>query len=558
MKVKRYFPIYFARQSPCYTADHLGNGGCPARNDIPRFLFALSEGDFETAFHVLKLTNPFSGGCGRYCDHPCEKACNREKFDTPVDIMALERAAADFGYEKGILPEEYPVTTGKKVAVIGGGAAGLTAAFFLKRWGHSVTVFEGERKAGGLMRFGIPRYRYPEEIASYEVEYIEKSGVLIRTSSLIGREDIPKLEKEFDALIIATGALKEKKIGCPGDDLPGIFAGVSYLRDINLSKEMDEGKIGKLSKKMSTGKRVAVIGGGYTAFDVARSARRLGSEVTVYYRRTPGQMTAHPGEIEEAEREGISFSFLSIPLEIRGGGDGSLEMTFQRAKLGPPDESGRERPIPLEGDTFTVIVDRVITAIGEDSTLDSLLHPKSRRNKKIFLTGDVRKESAENTGMIVRAIGSGQDAACEVHHFLTGEMREITSGREVATYDSIKVRYFEERERAHLSRIHMEEREGNFRETTLPFSKDFAVEMAGRCFFCGICIQCDWCYDYGRGAISRLMIPWSPDRDAHFYKFVKERVSDKTKEAVWACPRNTMAVVPEDEEWEKTIDDQYI
>jgi NADPH-dependent glutamate synthase beta subunit-like oxidoreductase len=558
MKVKRYFPIYYARQSPCYTTDHLGNGGCPARNDIPRFLFAMWEGDFETAFHVLKLTNPFSGGCGRFCDHPCEKACNREKFDTPVDIMALERVAADYGFEKGIFPEEFPHTTGKRVAVIGGGAAGLTAAFFLKRLGHAVTVYERERKAGGLMRFGIPRYRYPEEIAAYEIEYIERAGVKIETSTDVGSGDLKELVKEYDAVIVATGALKEKKIGCPGDSLPGVWSGVSYLRDINLSKEMDDGKISALAKRISTGERVAVIGGGYTSFDVARSAVRLGSKVSVFYRRTPEQMTAHPGEIQEAEKEGITFTFLAIPVELKNGKDGSTEMTFQRARLGAPDESGRARPVPLEGDFFTIEVDRVITAIGEDSGLHDLIEEPGKRNSKIFLTGDVRVENAGDTGMVVRAIGSGQDTALDVHRALTGIDIEITSGDEIAYYETIKTRYFEEKERAHIRRIPIDERKMNFRETTLPLEHELAVEMAGRCFFCGICIQCDWCYDYGRGAIARMMVPWSADRDAHFYKFVRERVTDKTKEAVWACPRNTMAVVPEEDEWEPIIIDQYI
>jgi NADPH-dependent glutamate synthase beta subunit-like oxidoreductase len=569
--VKKYLPIYYARPSPCYTEDHLKNPGCPARNDIPRFLFAMSNGDFESAFNVLKLTNPFSGGCGRYCDHPCETACNREKFDSPVDIMALERVAADYGFETGLFPERVPDGTGNKVAVIGGGAAGLTAAFFLKRLGHGVTVFEAERKAGGLMRFGIPRYRYPEDIASYEIEYIERIGVKIELASRLSDSDISELAAGYDVLIIATGALKEKSIGCPGDDLPGIWKGVTFLKEINLSAEMDSGRIRELAERLNTGKRVAVIGGGYTAFDVARSAVRLGSEPTVYYRRTPPQMTAHPGEIEEAEKEGIGFVFLAIPVEVRKNGDGSYALTFQKAKLGPPDESGRDRPVPLEDQYFTVEVDRIITAIGEDSTLESLIpggKPEGNRlaggdgnpliTERIFLTGDVRKGYAENIGMIVEAIGSGQDTALEAHSYLTGEARTIIQGREIALYSTIKTRYFEEWARARAHRIPFDERHFNFRETTLPLSKDLAIEMAGRCFFCGICTQCDWCFDYGRGAVAKMMVPWRPDVDAHFFKFIRERVTDKTKEAVWACPRYTMAVVPEDHQWEAFIDDQYI
>ncbi len=569
--MKKFLPVYHAKPSPCYTSDHLKNPGCPARNDIPRFLFAMSNGDFETAFHVLKKTNPFSGGCGRFCDHPCETSCNREKFDTPVDIMALERVAADFGFNRAIFPETIPDTTRKRVAVVGAGAAGLTSAFFLKRLGHSVTVFEAERKAGGLMRFGIPRYRYPDDIASYEIEYISRSGVRIELSSRIMDSDLPGLASDFDALIIATGALKERNMGIPGDDLPGIWKGVSFLKEINLSAEMESGKIGELSGRINAGRRVAVIGGGYTAFDVARSAVRLGSEATVYYRRTPSQMTAHPGEIEEAGSEGIGFVFLSIPVSVEKNGNGSFRMTFQRAKLGPPDESGRERPVPLEGQYFTVEVDRIITAIGESSTLEDLIpggRPEGNRvsgdagnpiiNDRSFLSGDVRSGFASNIGMIVEAIGSGQDTAADVHRFLTGQQLSIGSDREIAYYSTMKVRYFEKLSRARLTRIPLEDRHLNFRETTLPLSREVAVEMAKRCFFCGICTQCDWCYDYGRGAIAKLMVPWNPDADAHFFKFIRELVTDKTKEAVWACPRNTMDIVPEEERWEAIIEDQYI
>ncbi len=569
--VKRYLPIYYAKPSPCYTEDHLKNPGCPARNDIPRFLFAMANGDFETAFHVLKKTNPFSGGCGRYCDHPCETACNREKFDSPVDIMALERVAADFGFDNGIFPEKIPDKTGKKIAVVGAGAAGLTAALFLKRFGHSVTVYEAEKKAGGLMRFGIPRYRYPDDIASYEIEYIERSGVAIELSSKISDSDVIRLTSDFDSLIIATGALKERKMEIPGDDIPGIWQGVSFLKEINLSPEMDSGKIRELSVRLNTGRRVAVIGGGYTAFDVARSAVRLGSEVTVYYRRTPSQMTAHPGEIEEAEKEGISFVFLAIPVEVVNNGDGTFKMTFQRAKLGPPDESGRKRPVPLSGQYFSVEVDRIITAIGERSTLENLIpggKPEGNRvsadlgnpivTDRVFLSGDVRSGFASNIGMIVEAIGSGQDTAIEVHRVLSGKALPVTSDREIAYYSTMKVRYFEELARARVTRIPLADRQFNFKETTLPLPREVAIEMAKRCFFCGICTQCDWCYDYGRGAVAKLMVPWSPDVDAHFFKFIGELVTDKTKEAVWACPRNTMAIVPDEGKWEAVIEDQYI
>lgn len=343
------------------------------------------------------------------------------------------------------------------------------------------------------------------------------------------------------------------------------------MKEINLSEEIESGRIRELAGRLDTGKRVAVIGGGYTAFDVARSAVRLGSEPTVYYRRTPPQMTAHPGEIEEAEREGIRFVFLAIPVEVTMKGDGSYVLTFQRAKLGPPDDSGRKRPVPIDGQFFTVEVDRIITAIGEDPALEHLIpggEPSGNRVAvgdrnpslagNIFLAGDVRKGYAANIGMIVEAIGSGQDTALEVHSFLTGRGQTIVPGREAALYSTIRTRYFEKAARARMSRIPIDERYFNFRETTLPLSKDLAVEMAGRCFFCGICTQCDWCFDYGRGAIAKLMVPWSPDHEAHFFKFIRDRVTDKTKEAVWACPRNTMAVVPEDGVWGTIIEDQYI
>ncbi len=566
----KIIPVYLPKRSPCYSRDYLGNEGCPARNDIPRFLFAMHRGDFELAYRILKNTNPFSGGCGRFCDHPCETACNRAKFDESVDIMALERAASDYGFERGILPELIRERTGKRVSVVGSGPSGLTAAYFLALEGHDVTVFEREKKPGGLMRFGIPSYRYPRDVADYEIEFVKRVGVAIELGANVGFEDLVEMCREDDAVILATGALKGKRIGCPGDDLPGIYQGVEFLKRVNLSYESGQRDVARLRDEMGICGRVAVVGGGYTAFDVARTAVRLGCDVSVYYRRTASQMTAHPGEVEEASKEGVRFVFLAMPELIEKDEKGGFAITFRKTSLGTPDETGRERPIPT-GETFVERVDTIITAIGEDSVLEEffdefeyhvgnglITFEYKKEYFDIFLAGDVRKGFEGATGMVVKAIGSGQDTASRVNVRLTGEPISFTGDEPIAQYQSIKVRYFEKRARARLSRLQFERRRGNFEEVVAGLSPDVAKDMAGRCFFCGICIQCDWCFDYGRGAIAKIEKPWSSERDALFYKFIEERLGADAEKAVWACPRNTMDLIPDLDEFRKVIEKQYI
>jgi len=560
----KQFPIYQNKLSPCTAKDHLNNRGCLANNDIARFIFAITLKEYRLAFNILKETNPFSGGCGRFCDHPCETACNRAKFDSPVDIQLLERFASDYGFKKGILPDKQ-INKKERIAVIGGGPAGLSSAYFLARSGYSATLFEKHEKAGGMLKEGIPIYRYPDNIYQYEIDYIKESGVKIETKAEIDGKSLKNLQKEFHAVIVASGAHKPKKLGIKGDNLDGVIVGLDFLKTVNLSEEVNKGDIKKLVKKTGIGKKAAVIGGGYTAFDVARSARKLGSEVTIYYRRTVNEMSAHPGEVEELKKEGVNFVLLAAPKEIAKV-NGRLKLTLQRMKLAEPDSSGRRKPIPIAGETFETDVDNVITAISEDPDLSFLPEPYSvdrfflniDGNKKLntFITGDALAGRCPETGSVVAAVGSAQGVAKNVIDFLTGKNNNRKEEL-IAYYNTIQTRYFEVLGRAVVPKIPYKERMGNFNEITQTLSEAAAVDKASRCFFCGICIQCDWCLNYSNTSIAKLVMPWNPEKDAFFYKFLKEKVDRTTVRSVWACPRNAMGVVDETKENQRVIREQY-
>ncbi|WP_022850951.1 FAD-dependent oxidoreductase [Limisalsivibrio acetivorans] len=559
--MKRLLPLYINRLSPCYSRDHLGNHGCYARNDIPRFLFLTKLGRFEEAFYVLKETNPFSSGCGRFCDHPCETACNRTKFGESVDIKALERFISDWGYSAGLSPKMLSPHNGKQVAVIGSGPGGLSAAYFLARCGYKVDVFEKHSKPGGLLTEGIPAYRYPREIFEKELEFIKKTGVNIHLNSLINKDSFRNLTSEYDAVIVATGAHKPGEINIQGETLPGVENGVEFLRKLNFGKE-DELNI-------KEGERIGVIGGGYTAMDVVRCSVRLGAKAQMVYRRTAEEMTAHDGEVEETAREGVQFSFLRQPLRIEKNKD-TFKLVTQVMKLGPVDESGRSKPVPVHGETEEFEFDRIVLAIGdkpdlffvgESFTVDfpRMICPDLPEDirDRIFITGDAAMGSTENTGMVVRVVGLAQDTAKSVRGFL-GERFEEEKPRDIAYYRDLNTKYFQKEARLVEETLPFEEREGNFKEIVKTMDDDMAVLMAGRCFNCGICIQCDWCWYYSDGSIVKLNKNWKPDMDEFFYMFLDDDIKDATFKSVEACPRAALSIHAEGSRWDSLRKSQYI
>jgi len=394
----------------------------------------------------------------------------------------------------------------RKVAVIGSGPAGLSCAYHLALKGHSVTVFEALPVAGGMMRVGIPDYRLPKDVLDKEIKAIEGLGVEIRTNMKLGDNlKISDLE-DYDAVFIAVGLQKSRKLNIPGEDADGVIPGLDFLKRVNLGEEVE------------IGQKVAIIGGGNTAIDAARTCLRLGAEPIILYRRTRAEMPAIESEVEEAISEGVKMDFLTSPTSVlvENGRVSGLECI--RMRLGEPDESGRPRPIPIEGSEFKIKVDTVITAIGQEADL-SFLGSEERmievERGRIFINeagattkpgffagGDV----ATPFGTVAEAIGSGKRAAIAIDKYLRGEElsgfppldrpvrafpKEVDPT--VVSFDDLNPAYFEEIERMKIPQIPSEERVRTFSEVNLGFSEEEAIVEAERCFSCGTCNLCDTC-----------------------------------------------------------------
>lgn len=571
MRIK---PVYENKKAPCFSQDHLGQGGCPALNDIPSFLYAINQKNFALAFEILKQTNPFSGGCGRFCDHPCEKACNRGKYDESVNIRDLERFTSDWAFNQGILPDKIDDFAGKSAAIIGGGPAGLTAAYFLKQEGFKVDVFDRAPLMGGMMALGIPVFRYPTEILNYEIEYIRRMGVNMFTEHSIAAEDFNKLNNEYDYVIAGTGAHKARKMGITGEKSTAVQVGLDFLKKINENSEFREKGIDGLNTKaLELGDSVAVIGGGYTAIDVARSAARLGKKVTVFYRRSESDMSIHPGEVAECEKEGIEFRFFLSPSAIDENSDGRSpsEFILEKMDVGEIGADGKSAII-ASGETERVKVHNVLKAIGEVPDLSYLPEGYEIRgnevtlpdNKKpIYIAGDARYGFARDVGMVVRAIGSGRNTSDTVIEHALGKKKTWYKEKGIAYYNTIKTRYFKPQARTHNKEQKPDSRVKNFTEISDTLTENEAVYSASRCFYCGICITCDWCYHYSHGAITKNDESWDGSRDHRYFRFIEENTKNETRESVESCPRNAMGFAAlsrfrENDEYAKDINDQYI
>ncbi|MGB9671764.1 MAG: NADPH-dependent glutamate synthase [Candidatus Bathyarchaeales archaeon] len=408
--------------------------GCPVEIEIPAFIKLLREGKFEESIKKIKEKNSLPAICGRVCpqEEQCQKFCVLGKVGDPVSIGRLERFVADWERAKGISVPEKAAPTGKRVAIIGAGPAGLTAAADLAKLGHEVVIFEALHVPGGVLVYGIPEFRLPKSIVQAEVDYIKKLGVELRLGYLIGRiHTIPELlnEEGFDAVFIGTGAGLPAFLGVPGEDLGGIYSANEFLIRVNLMKSY---AFPEYDTPIRIGKHVAVIGGGNVAMDSARSALRLGAEeVCIVYRRSREEMPARKEEIENAEEEGIICKFLANPTRFIGDEKGWVkQMECICMELGPPDESGRRRPVPVKGSEFTMDVDTVIIAIGRtpnpiiQRTTEGLAVTKwgtivADENGKtslegVYAGGDIVTGEAT----VISAMGAGKRAARAIHEYL--------------------------------------------------------------------------------------------------------------------------------------------
>lgn len=517
-------PCYVERIPAC-------QHGCPTSNDIEAWIRLSEQGRREEAWEVATLENPFPGIMGRVCFHPCMEGCNRRELGGSVSIQMLERTLSDaMGQE---LPPAKPFfpSTGKKIAIIGAGPAGLACAYHLTRLGYHACVFDRLPLAGGMLRYGIPEYRLPGDILDREIRRLEKMGIEFHLGKPVrDAAHMQVLRQDYAAVFMAIGAYKSKAMGIPEEKIAGVMAGLEFL------KRAAEGK------PPAVGKRVLVVGGGNTAVDTARTARRLGAEVTIVYRRSRAEMPAFEEEIRQAEAEGVVIQILLSPKRVVAASGRATGLECMKIRLGYPDESGRREPLPVEGSETILAANTILTAIGEeiDTAIVPSALPIERGALKTRLAGHTEWNTVFAGGdfiaqprTVVDALASAKRSAIAIDLVLRGEAidpvfekirvadtsavlmsryLEIRTGQpvrsattseliqlnEVTRFSDLNAAYFERSEPAAYPLRSVEERlEGRgFAEVHLAPSEGMRTTELARCFHCGRCTECDNCYIY--------------------------------------------------------------
>lgn len=475
---------------------------CPAEIDIPLYIRQIKEGDYAGAVNTIRERNPLLLACGRVCPHPCEVNCRRGVEDEPVSINQLKRFAADYEMNTGRrLPIPVAPDTGKRVAVVGGGPAGLSCAYFLRRLGHQVTIFEAMPKLGGMLRYGIPEYRLPKKVLDWEIEGILNLGIETRTGIIFGKDiDLKSLQDEgFDAIFLGIGAWKDTRMRVPGEELQGCYTGIDFLSRLAGGETLPIKPV------------AAVIGGGNTAIDCTRNLIRLGAQkVYLVYRRTRKEMPANEVEIEAAEAEGAEFMFLCAPVRVVADDQGhTTHLEYLRMELGEPDASGRRRPVPVAGSETLLATDMVISAIGQApdvsfttaaeaplnelkttrwSTID--VNPATLQTNipYLFAAGD----AATGPALVVDAIGGGRRAARSIHQFVMGQpvtAEDLELNKQVMAETLFKqVTGIVPRARAEMVELPVAERIRSFTEVDQVLTEEAARAESDRCLYC--CLTC--------------------------------------------------------------------
>ncbi len=475
--------------APCKAA-------CPGGIHVQGYVALIRQRKFAEALNLIREAIPFPGICGRVCTHPCEAVCRRGEYDEPIAIEYLKRFVADCEPQPADGSNDlsrYYRDEGR-VAIVGAGPAGLTAAWCLAKEGYGVTVFEALPVAGGMMAVGIPEYRLPRQVLQSEIAAIKQLGVEIRTNTPIGpgKLSLDDLQEEYEAVFVAVGAHVSRRLAIPGENLEGVLPGVEFLREV------------ALGRPPQAGPRVVVVGGGNVAIDSAMTARRLGGEqVTILYRRSREEMPASPWEVAQAEEEGVDVRFLASPVRILGQAAVSgLECV--RMELGEPDESGRRRPIPIEGSEFVIEADTVIAAIGQavGASLAGLEATKggtfvadpvtlATNRPGVFAGGD----AVSGAATVIEAIAAGKRAAISIVRYLRGE--DLAAGRTAEPPDTKDIDYYTPEKVEKRPRVKMPDRplskRQDFSEIHLGFDEEQAVAEAERCLNCGVCSECLEC-----------------------------------------------------------------
>ncbi len=476
---------------------------CPGQINIPKYIELAGEGDYAGAVNTIRERNPLLLVCGRVCPRPCEEVCRRGHVEAPVGINMIKRFVADWEMKNNMrLPIPCANDTGHKIAVVGGGPAGLSCAYFLRRLGHNPTIFEAMPKLGGQLRYGIPEYRLPKKDLDWEIQGIIDLGIEVRTEVKLGIDfDMDQLQQEgFEACFLGLGAWASGVMRIENEDAHGVVAGTEFLTAVGLNEDPD------------IGKKVIVVGGGNTAIDAARTSVRLGCDVTILYRRTRNEMPANPEEIEGAAEEGVKFEFLSSPTKVIVDDEGCVtHLECVKMELGEPDASGRRRPVPIEGSEQPYPVDTIITAIGQKPDLSCFYSQDAdqcpldfTKWKTVAASPDTLQTIVPHvfaggdiyTGpdLVISAVGAGRRAARSIHYKLTREDIPVprNAARELIPYtlftDVDGVKHKERSKMPHLVTDNV--RVSTFKEVEGALTEEELKYETSRCLRCGLI-----CYD---------------------------------------------------------------
>jgi NADPH-dependent glutamate synthase beta subunit-like oxidoreductase/coenzyme F420-reducing hydrogenase delta subunit len=466
---------------PCQSA-------CPLHMDIREYVGLVSQGRIMEALQVIRTGNPFPSICAYVCTHPCEDACRRSQVDKPIAIRALKRFAVEFGGDR-MVGAEAETKRQEKVAIVGSGPAGLSCAYYLKKLGYPVTVLEAHSELGGMLRVGIPQYRLPREVLDIEVKRLTRMGVEIRTNTRVVSLDL-LFELGYKAIFITIGAHQSLRMGIEGEESPGVLDGATFLREVNLGL------------KPSLGRRAAVVGGGNVAIDAARTATRLGvKKVSILYRRSRAEMPADPQEVEQALEEGIDIQYLVIPTKIKRENK-KLDITCVRMELGKPDESGRQRPVPIEDSEFVEEFDTLIAAIGQapqnpsdfgvrlarGSTIQVDPGTLTTNRAGVFAGGD----AVTGPATVTEALAAGRLAAFRIDDYLQHRYPlPVKEDREKLSGDLLPetIKMIRKIERVEPPSLAIEARAKDFGTVELVYGWGEAINEARRCLRCGVGVE---------------------------------------------------------------------
>jgi NADPH-dependent glutamate synthase beta subunit-like oxidoreductase/Pyruvate/2-oxoacid:ferredoxin oxidoreductase delta subunit len=518
-------PRYSEKTPPCISH-------CPNETDIRGWLTTIAQAEaygrtneqaLELAWNKITDSNPFPAICGRVCPHPCEEQCNRKNKDGPVAINALERFVGDFGIAKNLkLTRLSERNHNERIAIIGSGPAGLSCAYQLSRRGYRVAVFEAFSQPGGMLRYGIPKYRLPRSVLDAEIQRILDLDVELKCNVVVGKDvSLEQLKQEYKAIFVGIGAHKGLKLGVPGEDAGNVFTGTEFLNRTNSGESVQ------------VGGKVVVVGGGDTAVDAARLSRRLGADVTILYRRTMAEMPAIASEIEGALEEGVTIDFLAAPTEILRNSEMAVGLKCIRMELGAPDISGRPRPIPKAGSEFKIEATTIIAAISQEPELGPVAE---LREGKDWIEAD--EWGATNSAgiyaggddlalaLVATAVRQGRIAAQAIDAHLRGGNIEKPVAHPEA--NKVNLDWYKESARHERQHLPVELRDMDA-EIEINLSETEALEEAKRCMSCGMCMDCETCWMYCvHNCFVRL------PKGEHYR--IKMEVCNGCKKCAEACP----------------------